>query len=74
MERKKGKTRIRELREARGLSQEQLAQAIGTTNQTISNYETGTTEPDIDAITKLCQFFNVTAGYLLNIEKYNFTN
>ncbi|MBE5797123.1 MAG: helix-turn-helix transcriptional regulator [Clostridiales bacterium] len=35
------KTRIKELRKARKLSQEELADAVGTTRQTITSIETG---------------------------------
>ena len=35
------KTRIKELRKARKLSQEELAEAVGATRQTITSIETG---------------------------------
>lgn len=35
------KTRIRELRKARGMNQQELADAVGTTRQTITSIETG---------------------------------
>lgn len=35
------KTRIRELRKARGMNQQDLADAVGTTRQTITSIETG---------------------------------
>jgi len=63
-----GKTRIKELRLEKGISQAKLGKEIGVTDRTISNYETGRTEPDIDATAKLCKIFGVTAGYLLGIE------
>ncbi|MCL2861604.1 MAG: helix-turn-helix domain-containing protein [Firmicutes bacterium] len=63
-----GKTRIKELREEKNLSQEQLGKEIGFKPNTISNWERGTRDPDIDTIKKLCQFFDVTAGYLLGLE------
>lgn len=64
------KTRIKELREEKGLSQTQLAAELGLNQRTISNYETGVLEPNIQTIKKICKYFGVTAGYLLEIEEY----
>jgi len=63
------KTRIKELREERGLSQAQLAEAIGLNQRRISDYETGRVEPNIKTIKELCRIFNVTAGQLLGTEE-----
>ena len=60
--------KLKELREDKNLSQAQLAKEIGVNHRTISSYERGTREPDIDTIKKLCKFFDITAGYLLGIE------
>jgi len=65
---RKAKLRIRELREDRGLTQAQLAKEIGYSPNTLSQYETGVFEPNIDTIKKLCEFFGVTADYLLDME------
>jgi len=62
------KIRLRELREEKGLTQTQLAKEIGVNQRTISQYETGINEPDIQTIEKLCLFFNVSAGYFLGFE------
>jgi len=59
------KTRIKELREERKLSQEQLGKELGFKYNTISNWERGTREPDIQTIKKLAGFFNVSTDYLL---------
>ena len=60
--------RLRELREEKGLSQIQLAKVICVNQRTISNYELGIREPDIQTIKKLCKFFDVTSDYLLGLE------
>lgn len=60
--------RLKELREAKALSQMQLAKEIGVNQRTISQYEIGAREPDIQTIKKICAFFNVTAGQLLGLE------
>lgn len=57
--------RIRELREDRDLRQSDVAAATGIDQRTLSNYETGKTNPDSYAIIKLCDFFNVSADYLI---------
>ncbi|MCL2862343.1 MAG: helix-turn-helix domain-containing protein [Firmicutes bacterium] len=64
------KLRIKELREAKGLSQAQLAKEIGLNHRTISQYERGITEPDLKTIEKLCLFFGETSDYLLGLTEY----
>lgn len=54
--------RIRELRTGwggAGISQEELAEAIGTTANTVSRWETATYKPSISDLDMLAQFFNV---------------
>jgi transcriptional regulator with XRE-family HTH domain len=51
--------RIREIRKEKGLSQEALAQVLGTTANTISRWETSTYRPTIDDLEKLSRFFEV---------------
>lgn len=50
------------------MSMKQLAVAIGTTDAAISNWENGINEPKISYVIRLCEFFNVSADYLLGIE------
>ena len=56
---------LRELREKRGLTLEQVAEGVGLRNQYISNYELGKRRPDYDTICKLADFFGVSVDYLL---------
>lgn len=65
--------RIRELREDRDLRQSDVSSATGIDQRTLSNYETGRTNPDSYAIIKLANFFDVTTDYLLGVSKYSFT-
>ena len=52
---------IRYLRETKGLTQDQLAEKLFVTRQTVSNYETGRTRPDVDMIVSICNgIFNHT--------------
>ena len=57
--------RIKDLREDKDLRQSDLAKATGIDQRTISNYETGKTNPDSDALIKLADFFNVSIDYLV---------
>lgn len=57
--------RIRDLREDLDLRQIDVADKTGIDQKTLSNYETGKTNPDSYAIIKLCDFFNVSADYLI---------
>ena len=60
--------RLRDLREDRDLRQIDVSNATGIDQRTLSNYETGKTNPDSFAIIKLCDFYNVSADYLLGRE------
>jgi len=60
-----GETRIKELREEKGLTQKQLGKEMGVASNTICNWEVGTREPDIATIKKLAKFFDVSTDYLL---------
>lgn len=57
--------RIRELREAKSLSQDQLAEKLNVTKQAISQYERGVRKPSVPMLEALCDFFNVSSDYLL---------
>lgn len=57
--------RIRELRTKSGMSQADLARAIGVSTSAIGMYEQGRREPDTSAILKFARFFNVSVDYLL---------
>ena len=60
---------LKELRIANGLSQQQVAKEIGITRSAYSNYEQGIREPDLATVKKLCVVLQVSADYLLGIEK-----
>lgn len=64
--------RIRDLREDRDLRQVDVAAATGIDQRTLSNYETGKTNPDSYAIIKLANFFKVSTDYLLGVTDMNF--
>ncbi len=66
--------RIRSLREDRDLRQSDVASATGIDQRTLSNYETGKTNPDSFAIIKLAEFFGVTCDYLLGVNDLTITD
>lgn len=57
--------RIQELRKKFKMQQSELAAIIGVTDKSISSYETGKTNPTLESISKLADFFGVTVDYLL---------
>ena len=64
--------RIRDLREDRDLRQSDLAAATGIDQRTNSNYETGKSNPDSDALIRLADFFNVSIDYLVGRVQQDF--
>ncbi|MCD8325449.1 MAG: helix-turn-helix domain-containing protein [Lachnospiraceae bacterium] len=65
--------RLKELRRRRGLTQEGLANELGTSQQTISRIENNEDMIPTDLLVKLAKFYNVSADYIvvLTDEKYN---
>lgn len=57
--------RIRDLREDIDLRQIDVAMATGIDQKTLSNYETGKTNPDSFALIRLADFFHVSIDYLV---------
>ena len=57
--------RLKQARKNTGHTQEYVANILGTTYQTISNYERGVRDPDTDSLDRLASLLNVTTDYLL---------
>ncbi len=57
-------TKIFELRTAKNLSQEDLADILNVSRQSVSKWETDTSIPDLDKLIKLCDLFDVTLDEL----------
>lgn len=66
--------RIYELRISFGWTQVQLAQKLGITKQTVSNWENDNIQPSIDMLVKLSNIFNVSTDYLLGLTPTNSIN
>lgn len=62
------KNRIKELRESRNVSQEELATVLDTTQQSISLYESGKREPKLETWQQLADYFGVSVPYLQGFE------
>lgn len=57
--------KIQTLRKQRGMSQEQLAEALGVSRQAVSKWEAEKSVPDIDKIIAICDYFGVATDYIL---------
>ena len=57
--------RLRQLREELNLRQIDVAKATGIDQKTLSNYETGKTNPDSYSLIRLANFFNVSIDYIV---------
>ena len=60
--------RLRDLRESRNLKQTDVANALCISNKILSSYERNISVPTLDNLKHLCEFYNVSADYLLQIE------
>lgn len=69
-------TRLKELREEKGLNQGQLANELKISRGSVSFYENGERTPDIEIFDRICSFFNVSYDYMFgksDIKKQNTT-
>jgi transcriptional regulator with XRE-family HTH domain len=57
--------RIQSLRKAKGMSQEELADAVGVSRQAVSKWESEQATPDLDKVVIMSDIFEVTTDYLL---------
>lgn len=58
--------KLLELRKKAGLSQEEAAERLGVSRQTISKWETDQSTPDFDKLSLICKLYNITADELIN--------
>ena len=57
--------RLKELRLEKGLSQKELGKVFNVCNQTISFWELGSREPDLDTLLDIARYFNLSVNNLL---------
>ena len=58
--------KLKAARKQNGLSQAALGKLIGVRTQTISNWETGKSEPNLETINKLCEVLNIPLYSLIS--------
>lgn len=61
--------RIKEERQLNKLTQQELAEQIGVTQDSISLWEKGKRIPDTQYIISLCKILNISSDYLLGLEE-----
>lgn len=59
------KTVFKQLRMAKGMTQGELADALGITRSRLSMYELGQREPDLETLEMIADYFNVDIDYLM---------
>jgi transcriptional regulator with XRE-family HTH domain len=64
--------KIRSLRQQNGLSQVSLADIIGVSKSTMSNYERNFSTPDPEVLLKLADYFNVSIDFLFSHQDFGF--
>lgn len=60
---------IKKARKLANMTQIELASIIGVSQKDISRWETGDRTPGADAIIKICKSLNVSADFLLGLDK-----
>ena len=59
--------RLRELREDRDYTQTQVGEVLGKSQQGYNHIDTGRAELKIDDLVKLCQFYELSADYIIGL-------
>ncbi len=65
--------KIKELRNAKGVTQEDLAKVVGISTQAVSKWENGGL-PDIELLPEISIYFNVSIDYLFDIDTHELEN
>ena len=60
---------IKELRQKRGITQEEFSEALRVSVQTVSRWENEVNAPDLSMLPQLAVYFRVTTDYLLGLER-----
>mgnify|MGYP003317855541 CR=1 FL=1 len=61
--------KLQELRKKKGLTQEELAEALYVSRTAVSKWESGRGYPNIDSLKEISKFFSVSIDELLSSEK-----
>ncbi len=60
--------RLKEVREDRDLTQAQIGQVLNKSQQGYNHIEAGRAELKIDDLKKLCEYYQLSADYLIGLE------
>lgn len=66
--------KIKELRQARGWTQADLARRLGVTRNGVNSWEQGLSMPSPASLVDLARLFSVSTDYLLGVEQLNTVN
>ena len=64
-------TRIREIRKLNRMSQKEFAEILSISQATLSMWENGKYDPDIDTVKRIANMFDVSINYLLNVDSFD---
>lgn len=59
--------RLRELRKAKGLTDNELAEILGVKRRAVVYYQSGEREPKIEQLIQLAQFFDCSIDYIVGL-------
>ena len=62
--------RLKQLRQERGLTQQQLADDLGLNSVTYLRYEKGQREPSIDLLIVFAEYFDVSIDFLVGLSEF----
>ena len=57
--------RLKELREEKSISQQKLVENLGISQASVSKYEKGLAEPNLQLLCRMAEYFHVSADYLI---------
>ncbi len=61
--------KIVQIRKEKGLSQEELAEALGVSRQAVAKWESGASYPEVDKLIAICNLFQISIDSLLRVEE-----
>lgn len=55
---------LRKLRKEKGMTQSELSKVLGIAQTTYAGYETGKSEPDLNTLTKIADYYKISLDFL----------